>query len=255
MYNDRWVSVRAMALNTPRRGSPHVAVAYLRASTSEQRLGPEAQRSAIESWAAREGLTIADWCADLGVSGGAPIDERPGLLAALAALRAHGAGVLVVAKRDRLARDSLAAAMLEQLTAREGARIVSAAGEGTGGDDPSDVLMRRLVDAFAEYERALIRTRTRAALAAKRARGERVGTVPYGWTVSADGRLVESPAEQAAVTQVKALRARGLSLRTIVRRLREMGYTSRAGRSFQLTQVAHMLARDNTNSSSELDRQ
>ena len=116
---------------------------------------------------------------DRGVSGGAEIDKRPGLIAALEALRTERAGILVVAKRDRLARDVLVAAMVERLCQREGARIQSADGTGNG-DSPEAKLLRTMIDAFAAYERALIRARTRAALAAKKARGERVGGVPYG---------------------------------------------------------------------------
>ena len=60
-----------------RRGDPAVAVAYLRVSTDEQRLGPDAQRAAIEVWAARAGVRVASWHCDQGVSGGAAIDARP----------------------------------------------------------------------------------------------------------------------------------------------------------------------------------
>jgi DNA invertase Pin-like site-specific DNA recombinase len=150
----------------------NTAVAYLRVSTDRQELGPEAQRAAIEAWAAREGVTVAAWHVDAGVSGAAAIADRPELVAALASLTVHRAGVLVVAKRDRLARDVMAAAMLERMALDAGARIVSAAGEGTDSNDPSAVLMRTLVDAFAQYERAMIAARTKAALGAKRARGE-----------------------------------------------------------------------------------
>jgi DNA invertase Pin-like site-specific DNA recombinase len=42
-------------------GSPLVAVAYIRVSKDEQRLGPDAQRASIEAWAAREGVSVASW--------------------------------------------------------------------------------------------------------------------------------------------------------------------------------------------------
>jgi hypothetical protein len=45
-------------------GSPHVAIAYLRASKNEQLLSREAQRAAIEAWAIREGARVAAWCTD-----------------------------------------------------------------------------------------------------------------------------------------------------------------------------------------------
>ena len=120
------------------------------------------------------------WHVDQGVSGAAAVADRPGLLAALAALREHGAGVLVVAKRDRLARDVMAAAMVDRLTCDAGARVLSAAGEGTESDDPAAVLMRRMVDAFAEYERALIAARTRAASLSAAIRSGRSSGRPRG---------------------------------------------------------------------------
>ena len=46
---------------------------------------------------------------DLGLSGGTPLEKRPGLLAAPDALRQQAAGILLVAKRDRLARDVMIA--------------------------------------------------------------------------------------------------------------------------------------------------
>ena len=78
-------------------------------------------------------------------------------------------------------------AMIEAAVKRAGGRIVSAAGEGTESDDPASILMRRMIDAFAEYERLIIGFRTRSALAAKGARGERKGQVPYGRRLSGKG--------------------------------------------------------------------
>lgn len=221
-------------------GDSKRAVAYLRVSTDEQALGPEAQRAALERWAAAHGVEIVAWHADLGVSGGAALDKRAGLLSAVADLAVRDAGLLLVAKRDRLARDVVVAAMTEQLVERAGARIVSAAGEGSDGDDPAALLMRRMVDAFAEYERAMIGARTRAALAVKRARGERVGKCPYGYRAE-EGRLVADEREQAVVARVRALRAEGRTLRAIVAELDANGVRSRGGKPLGLRQV-HALA-------------
>ena len=221
----------------------NTAVAYIRVSTDRQELGPEAQRAAIAAWASREGVTVAAWHVEAGVSGAAAIADRPELVAALASLTVHRAGVLVVAKRDRLARDVMAAAMLERMALDAGARIVSAAGEGTDSNDPSAVLMRTLVDAFAQYERAMIAARTKAALKAKRARGERAGTVPYGFTSDAAGRLSPCPAERAVIAQVHALRAAGVTLRGIVAELARAGVVGRTGNALAMAQVQNILAR------------
>jgi DNA invertase Pin-like site-specific DNA recombinase len=236
---------------------PRLAVAYLRASTDDQRLSPEAQRAAIEAWAKRAGVTVVAWHHDHGVSGAAAPAERPELLAALADLQAHAAGVLVVAKRDRLARDVMHVAMIERMVAGSGASIVSAAGEGTDADpsDPTGLLLRRMVDAFAEYERAIIAARTRAALAAKAARGEVSGPVPYGKRVAggaapareADGRravrrLEPDAHEQAMVDRARALVATGLSLRAAAARLAAEGFVGRTGHTLQASTIARWCA-------------
>lgn len=72
--------------------------------------------------------------------------------------------MLLVAKRDRLARDAFMIARLEREIAKKGARLVSAAGEGTDSDDPTEIFTRRILDAVAELERSLTAVRTRAAL-------------------------------------------------------------------------------------------
>jgi DNA invertase Pin-like site-specific DNA recombinase len=133
------------------------------------------------------------------------------------------------------------AAMLERMAADAGARIVSAAGEGTDSADPSAVLLRTMVDAFAQYERAMIAARTRAALAAKRAKGERTGTIPYGFTADAAGRLEQHAAEQATIARVRELRAAGATFPAIVAQLRAEGVASRAGKPLALSAV-HALA-------------
>jgi len=220
------------------------AVAYLRVSTQEQvgsGLGLEAQRAAIESCAARMGLAVAAWFADEGVSGAAPLDRRPGLVAAMDALRRGG--VLIVAKRDRLARDAFLSVWLDRRAADKGARIISAAGEGTETDDPAAVLLRRLLDAVAEFERAQIRARTRAALDAKRARGERTGGgVPYGYDAAPGHGLTPNGREQAVLRRIAELRARDLGWRRIARALNDEGVPAKHGGAWDATRVRRALA-------------
>lgn len=223
------------------KGSDKVAIGYVRCSTTEQHLSPAAQRSAIEVWAAREGVCVAAWHVDTGVSGSTAIEERPGLCGALAALREHGAGILVVARRDRIARDVLVSALVEREAEKAGARLLSADGAGNGDTD-ADMFMREIDAARAAYERRLIRSRTRAALAVKKARHECVGTAPYGFRVAADGTTLEcDEAEQGVLAVVRELRAAGLSTRKIAEALTTRGLLSRAGTPFRQTSVVRML--------------
>ena len=198
--------------------------AYLRVSTEQQSqsgAGLDAQQDAC----ARAAGNLAGVYRDEGVSGSTRLDQRPGLLALIAAL--DNGDTLIVAKRDRLGRDPLVVAMIESAVKRKGARIVSAAGEGTDSDSPSDILMRRLVDAFAEYERLIIGARTKAALQAKKQRGERTGSVPYGYRCDDGTNLIPDADEQDIVRQVQRLKNEGLSLRAIARRLTSLGKPSR----------------------------
>jgi site-specific DNA recombinase len=213
----------------------------VRVSTDEQVLGPESQRAAIERWCAAKNVTLAGVFTDRGISGGAPLDKRPGLVAALAALRTHNAGLLLVAKRDRLARDTLLAAMVERLAEQHGATVQSADGTGDG-DGPEAVLMRRIVDAFAEYERLVIRARTRAALALKRSRGERTGGIPYGYRLAADGvHLEPCRTEQKVLRLVRRYHERGLPLRRIAARLQARGLSPRSGRRWHPQTIASIV--------------
>ena len=79
----------------------------------------------------------------------------------------------------------------------------------------------------------------RAALRAKRARGEAFNHAPYGYRVE-DGRLVHDDAEQAVIAAVRDLRARKVTLRAIVTTLEARGVLSRAGTALGLTQVARI---------------
>jgi len=215
------------------------AVAYLRASDESQKLTPEAQREALERYAAANGLHVVSWHLDFDVSSVAAVEDRPGLLAALAAVKA-GAKVLLVAKRDRLARDVLLAGAIDRQVERMGARVVSAAGEGNGSS-PADEFMRTVIDGAAQYERALIRARTKAALAVLRSHGVRsTSRIPYGYRLAADGRhLVADEAEQAIIASAAAARASGASLREVAD---AVGANPRSGKPFAASQVKRLLA-------------
>jgi DNA invertase Pin-like site-specific DNA recombinase len=106
--------------------------------------------------------------------------------------------------------------MIEAAVARQGAKIISAAGEGTDNEDPSSILMRRMIDAFGEYERLIIKARTKAALHAKKLRNERIGHIPFGNRLAANGIHLEPHDEEAVILkEMKRLRKRGKSIRDI----------------------------------------
>jgi len=122
---------------------------------------------------------------------------------------------------------------VERLAERLGARVLAADGTGNG-DGPEHQLMRHLINAFAEYERAIIGARTRAALRVKKARGERVGAIPIGYRLSEEeGMLEPDPREQEAIALIHELREEGLSLRAIDKKLRSRGFRPRGAKRWQ----------------------
>lgn len=230
------------------------AIAYLRVSTDEQAssgLGLNAQRAAIEDAARRQGLTVTAWHTDAGLSGSLPPEERPALAAALSSLAKGQA--LLVAKRDRLARDVLVMCLLERDLARRGCRIVSAAGEGTETDGPAGFLQRTMLDGIAQYERLIIAARTKAALGSKRAAGEKTGGhVPYGFRIA--GRrmrgsdlvpvLEPDAAEQATIARIMELWHANRTVRMIARELESSGVPSRTGAAWSHQLVAKIVRRE-----------
>jgi len=104
--------------------------------------------------------------------------------------------------------------------------------------------MRQIIDAFAEYERALIRARTRAAMAAAKKRGQRVGWIPYGSQLASDGRsLLPNPDEQAILAEVRRLRLHGATMAGIAETLNQRGIRTRHGRPWQRSAIQQLLDR------------
>ncbi len=147
------------------------AVAYVRVSSREQGrsgLGLEAQRAAIESFCAADGdLQIVEWFSEVESAKKVSdtLHRRPHLAAALSRA-SELRGPIVVAKLDRLSRD---VHFVSGLMVHGVEFIVCELGR------QSDPFMLHLFAALAEKERALISQRTKAALAALKRRGRKLG--------------------------------------------------------------------------------
>src|SRR5918994_831 len=140
-------------------------VSYLRVSTDRQGrsgLGLEAQRKAVEDF-----LNGGRWqlLSEFVEVESGKREDRPKLAEALALCRLHGA-TLVIAKLDRLSRDAHFLLGLQ----KAGVRFVAA-------DMPeANEMVVGIMAVVAQAERRMISERTKAALAAAKARGQRLGT-------------------------------------------------------------------------------
>lgn len=149
-------------------------VGYLRVSTAEQAdsgLGLAAQRATIEHAARSKGWDV-EWFVDDGYS--AKNLDRPGITAALEKLATGKASALVASKLDRLSRSVVDFSSTLTVAKKQGwAVVLLDLGVDTG--TPNGRLVAGLMAQIAEWERELIGSRTRDALAAAKARGQRLG--------------------------------------------------------------------------------
>ena len=217
-------------------------VTYRRCSTDEQLNGPKAQADAIERWLSNRTAGPDEIVIDLfddGVSASIPLDKRPAGSEIMK--RAKAGDTILVARLDRLFRSVSDAANSIENWEKAGITLVSIS-EGFDMKSPLGRAMCHLASVFAELERSLIRTRTRAALQAKKARGERVGAVPYGWD-DADGLLVANSREQGVLAEIKSCHAAGLSFHQIAAKLNRDGVRAKKGGNWLAQSVRSVLNR------------
>ena len=224
--------------------NPQLAVAVIRSSTGTQTNTPDVQAAAIAAWASDNGVTVIQTVMEIDVSGMTPFPERAGLLQALELLDQHQAGILLFADRSRIARDTLVVAMMTRHCQTR--NILLRTADGTSGDlaptDPATDLVVNILDAVSQFERTLIAKRTRAALAAKKARGERTGGIPYGKQMHPNNTtMVPNEAEQIVIETTRALHKGGMSLRKIAAHLTTLGLHPRTGKTWGKTQIVRML--------------
>lgn len=221
------------------------AVGYLRVSTGQQGrsgLGLEAQRTAVQAFAARESFEVSAWFTEVETGKGADaLERRPKLAEALRAAKRARCPVMV-AKLDRLSRD---VHFISGLMAQQVEVIVTDLGR------QADPFILHLYAALAEKERALISERTRAGLQAAKRRGQRLG---MRLKSKAEARVIQR-AGAAAVAQAAdkwakvnrwavagALKEAG-SLLGAARLLNERGVATATGGAWYASSVSNVARR------------
>lgn len=202
-------------------------VIYLRVSTEGQKesgLGIEAQQKACLDYINRNGGGDYEIYKDEAVSGKLRMEDREELTNAIEAL--EKGDIFLVSSRDRIGRNVVQNAITEREVEKKKCKIVAVMQESTGLDVGVAQLMKTLMDAFAEYEGYLISKRVKDALARKKARGERIGHVPYGKRL-VNGKLVVESEEKRAVDCIVMLGNMGNTCRQIAKQLNEKGFKNR----------------------------
>src|SRR6516162_7153134 len=160
------------------------AIAYLRTSSAANvgtdKDSEKRQRAAIDAFAKAHGYEVVDSFYDAAVSGADPVGERPGFKAMMDRIGGNGVRVIIVESPDRFARDlAVQIAGHDYLKGLGVALVPTSAPDFFAEDTPTAVLVRQVLGAIAQFEKASLVAKMKAARDRKRAEtGEKVGGRP-----------------------------------------------------------------------------
>jgi len=216
------------------------AVAYLRTSSAANvgvdKDSDKRQRAAIEAFGRRSGFTIIAEYYDAAVSGADAIDQRPGFVEMLQRLASNGAKTIIVESPDRFARD-----LTVQLTGHDmlkglGISIIPASAPDYFTEDtPTAVLVRQVLGAIAQFEKASAVAKLAAARKRKREK--------EGKCEGRKSHLEARPEVVALARKLRRKRPKGgqLSLRGVSNELAAQGFLNERGKPYAAKSVASML--------------
>jgi DNA invertase Pin-like site-specific DNA recombinase len=217
------------------------AAAYLRTSSATNVGGDSEprQREAIRSYASRAGLEVAAEFRDPAVSGADPLDQRQGFTALLAWCTESGVRTIIVENASRFARDLIVQETGHALLKVQGFALIAADDpDAFTADTPTARMVRQILGAVAEFEKANLVAKLRGARdRVSAAAGRRIeGRKGYADTNPA---LIRE-AKRLARKSPKTGKAR--SLREIAEELAQLGHvTGTTGKPFSAAQVQRLI--------------
>jgi DNA invertase Pin-like site-specific DNA recombinase len=214
------------------------AIAYLRTSSAanvgSDKDSDKRQRAAIAAFAKARGYQIVEEFYDAAVSGADPINERQGFKAMLDRIAGNGVRVILVESPDRFARDLAVQLAGHSYLKGLGVELVpTTAPDFFTEDTPTAVLVRQVLGAISQFEKASLVAKLRAARERKVAAGGR-GT----------GRWRYDEARPEVVTLARELHDQGMSYRKISAALAQRGYVTSKGKPYVASAVQTMLMRN-----------
>jgi DNA invertase Pin-like site-specific DNA recombinase len=212
-------------------------VAYFRVSTQKQGqsgLGLEAQRKAVGGYLKGEGDILKEY---VEVESGKK-NNRGVLTKAIEHANRVGA-TLLIAKLDRLSRNASFIFTLKD----SGVDFICA-------DMPeANTLTIGIFAVLAQHERELISSRTKAALAAKKAQGFKLGSpgnlsrdaMEKAWQACRD-KASNNENNRRAAALIASYKKAGMNFSAIARALNEAGFRTSRGKFFQAVQVQRLFS-------------
>jgi len=223
------------------RKKPVAAVAYFRTSSAanvgEDKDSLKRQREAVESFAMRNRYQVVETFYDAAVSGADHIDQRDGFTDLLAYIRGNGAKTILIENATRFARDLTVQLTGHDLLKAEGFDLIPVdAPTYFTEDNPTAELVRQVLGAISQFDKAQLVMKLKAARDRKSAKqGKRI-----------EGRKGYQETQPELVKATKSLahgnRKMRLSLRGISARLAEQGYKTGKGKPFSAEQVKRLIS-------------
>lgn len=218
------------------------AVAYFRTSSAtnagDDKDSLKRQREAVREYAKRYRLEIVREFNDPAVSGADPIDQRPGFSDMLSYLHSNGARTILVENASRFARDLAVQLTGHELLKQKGIELVPVdAPDHFINETPTAVMVRQILGAVSQFEKASLVEKLRKARERKKAE-----------TGRCEGRKGYQDTHPALVEETRRLARRSpktgkrKSLRVIAAELAELGYKTAKGNPFSAGQVKRLLA-------------
>jgi DNA invertase Pin-like site-specific DNA recombinase len=207
---------------------------YLRTSSATNVNGDSSlrQRDACERYAASQGLEIVQEFYDAAVSGADAVQDRPGFAAMLDRIEGNGVRLILVEDASRFARDLLVQEAGLAMLASRGVRLVTASGDDlTATDDPMRKMLRQIVGAVMEAEKARLVAKLKAARDRKAAQ-----------TGKPCGGLPRDMERQAALIELRA-EFPDASMRLLSEKLAGRGFLTTEGKPVTVQEISRTLRR------------
>jgi DNA invertase Pin-like site-specific DNA recombinase len=216
------------------------AIAYLRTSSAANvgadKDSDRRQRDAIAAFATRAGYMLVDVFYDAAVSGADPIDSRPGFVAMLERIEANGVRTIIVETASRFARDLMVQEVGHAKLRERGIDLIAADNPGSFIDDtPTAKLVRQVLGAISEFDKAMTVAKLRGARERKRRE--------VGKCEGRKSHAERNPELVALVRRMRRAKPKGgqMSLREIGNALAAQGYLNAHGRPYAAASIKSML--------------
>lgn len=217
------------------------AIGYIRVSTADQAdsgLSLAHQEAKIKAYCDALDINLVDVISDAGFS--AKTLNRPGMTEVINQIKNKSVDAVVILKLDRLTRSVKDLGTMTTLFEKTGVALVSVQ-DSINTSTAAGRLVLNVLGSVAQWESEAIGERTKAAMSVKKASGQLVGSIPYGFNLADDGiTLIANETEQKTLEVIRELRKNGMSFNKIARELEQRGIATKKGGKWAAQTVSNL---------------